>query len=222
MSASAAFASALCLLALVTSVAQAAPVDSTDVSGSDVVTRAAADTTDAADEDGVTWLVPGMEGNGYRVSNDRSRFKNRLSFSPAVGRLGENHLFAFRLGFSPNTWLGYEIAFEHNPASSLHATLHTFNVILRYPLPWRVQPYGTLGYGMMTVYPGQAINADPVSKNTLTAGGGVEFYIRDDVALRGEIRSATVLGQQLGQEGTVAYTYREYTVGFSFYRSLGR
>ena len=217
-----AFALTLCLAALATSATQATPADSTDVSGSDVVSPAAPDSTRAVNEEGVTYLVPGMEGNGYSVSNDRARFKNRLSFSPAVGRMGDNHLFAFRLGFSPNTWLGYEIAFEHNPASSLHATLHTFNVILRYPLSWRVQPYGTLGYGMMTVYPGQAINADPVSKNTLTAGGGVEFYIRDDVALRGEIRSATVLGQQLGQEGTVAYSYREYTVGFSFYRGIGR
>ena len=222
MSARAAWVAALGATALVASVVQAAPVDSTGASGNDAVATAAPDSTAAADEDGVTYLVPGLEGSGYSVSNDRSRFKNRLSFSPAVGQMGENHLFAFRLGFSPNTWLGYEIAFEHNPASSLHATLHTFNVILRYPLSWRVQPYGTLGYGMMTVYPGQAINADPVSKNTLTAGGGVEFYIRDDVALRGEIRSATVLGQQLGQEGTVAYSYREYTVGFSFYRSIGR
>jgi hypothetical protein len=41
------------------------------------------------------------------------------------------------------------------------------------------------------------------------------------VALRGELRSATVLGQQLNTEGTVAYDYREYTIGFVFSRSLG-
>ena len=75
---------------------------------------------------------------------------------------------------------------------------------------------------MMTVFPGKAINADPVSKNTLLAGGGLELYLRDDVALRGEIRGATVLGQEKDQEGTVAYQYREYTVGFVFYRSLGQ
>jgi hypothetical protein len=75
---------------------------------------------------------------------------------------------------------------------------------------------------MMTVYPGQAINADPVTKNALTAGGGLEIYIRDDVALRGEVRGATVLGQELHSEGTVAYDYLEYTIGFSFFRSLGR
>ncbi len=73
----------------------------------------------------------------------------------------------------------------------------------------------------MTVYPGQAINADPVTKNTLTYGGGLEFYMRNDVALRGEIRGATVIGQELGRDGTVAYNYREYTIGFAFYRSLG-
>ena len=96
-----------------------------------------------------------------------------------------------------------------------------FNVILRYPVPWRAQPYGLVGYGMMTVYPGQAINADPVTKNTLTMGGGLEFYIRDDVALRGEVLGATVFGQELGSEDTVTYLYREYTIGFSFYRNLG-
>ena len=99
--------------------------------------------------------------------------------------------------------------------------LHSFNFILRYPIPWRVQPYVSLGYGMLTVFPGQAINADPVTKNALLGGGGVEFYIRDDVAVRGEIRGATVLGQELGTTGTVAYDYLVYTVGFAFYRSLG-
>jgi len=125
------------------------------------------------------------------------------------------------VGYSPNTWLGYELSLGHNPASSLHGLLHTFNVLVRYPLSGRFQPYATLGYGMMTVYPGQAINADPVTKNALTAGGGIEFYIRDDVAIRGELRGATVLGQELHNEGTVAYDYREYTIGFSFFRSLG-
>ena len=138
-----------------------------------------------------------------------------------MGQLGSQNLFVFRLGFSPNTWLGYEISLGHNPASSVHAVLHSFNVILRYPISWRAQPYVSLGYGMMTVHPGEALNADPVTKNTLTAGGGLEFYIRNDVALRGEIRSATVLGQQLGIDGTIAYQYREYTIGFAFYRSLG-
>jgi len=84
-----------------------------------------------------------------------------------------------------------------------------------------VQPYATLGYGMMTVYPGAAVNADPVTKNALTFGGGLEFYLRDDVALRAELRGATVLGQEFGSEGTVAYDYREYTIGFAFYRNLG-
>ena len=216
-----AFAWALCLTTLTLSGVRAA-VGSTDASGNDVARDAAADSTAAQDDDGVTWLVPEMEGAGFHLGSDPARFKHRISFSPAVGRLGANNLFALRLGYTPNTWLGYEISLGHNPASSLFATLHTFNVVLRYPLSWRAQPYVTLGYGMMTVYPGRAINADPVSKNTLMAGGGVEFYIRNDVALRGELRSATVLGHQLGQEGTVAYAYREYTVGFAFYRSLGR
>ncbi len=175
----------------------------------------------AAPSEGLTYLVPSMKDAGWKVTNDRDRFKRRISFSPAYGKLGTEDLFAFRIGYSPNTWLGYEASLGHNPASSLHGMLHTFNVILRYPISGRFQPYATLGYGMMTVYPGQAINADPVTKNALAGGGGLELYIRNDVALRAEVRGATVLGQQLHSEGTVAYDYLEYTIGFSFFRSLG-
>lgn len=169
----------------------------------------------------LTYLVPALEGAGYHVSDGKRQFKNRISFSPGFGQLGKQDLFAFRVGYNPNAWLGYEVLLGHNPASSLHALLHTFNVVLRYPLPGRVQPYAELGYGMMTVFPGEAINADPVTKNTLTAGGGIELYIRDDVALRADVNGVTVLGQQLGTDGTVAYAYREYTIGFTFYRRLG-
>jgi len=176
----------------------------------------------ASGEDGLTYLVPSLEDAGYHISDGKKKFKNRISFSPGIGQLGQQDYFAFRVGFSPNTWLGYEISLGHNPVSSLHALLHTFNVILRYPLPWRLQPYASLGFGMMTVYPGQAINADPVSKNTVTAGGGLELYIRDDVALRGEVLGATVFGQERGSPDTVAYVYREYTIGFAFYRNLGK
>ena len=179
--------------------------------------------TAAPSRDGrLIYLVPELESARYTISDDRDRFRHRISFSPGVGRLGAHDLYSFRASYSPNTWLGYEVAFGHNPAQGLHALLHTFNVHLRYPLPWRAQPYGTLGYGMMTVYPGQAINADPVTKNALTYGGGLEFYIRDDVALRGELRGATVFGQELDRDGTVAYEYREYTIGFSFYRTSGQ
>ena len=213
---------ALMVLALVPVTALASGNDSTTVATDWVVSSDADPDTPGSGQSEITYLVPALKDAGFRISEGKHKFKNRISFSPGVGKLGAQDLFSFRLGFSPNTWLGYEIALGHNPASSLHAVLHTFNVLLRSPLPWRAQPYVTLGYGMMTVFPGQAINADPVSKNTLTAGGGLEFYLRDDVALRGEIRGATVVGQELGSAGTVSYSYREYTIGFAFYRSLGR
>lgn len=224
------FALAAVAMILVPAAARAAEADST-AAPMEVVTPA--DTSVAAPDSAatpgaepaasghLTALVPAIAESGYRISDDRRRFKNRISFSPGIGKLGENTMFAFRAGFSPNTWLGYEISLGHNPANGLHALLHSFNVVLRYPLRGRFQPYMTLGYGMMTVYPGHAINADPVTKNTLMAGGGLEIYLRDDVAIRGELRGASVLGQELGSEGTVSYDYREYTIGFSFYRNLG-
>ena len=174
-----------------------------------------------ADDDQLTYLVPEMKGAGWRVTEGTRQFQNSLAVSPAVGQLGNQDLFALRVAYNPNSWLGYEASLGHNAASSLHALIHTFNVILRYPVAWRVQPYGTVGYGMMTVFPGNAINADPVTKNTVTYGGGLEFYMRDDIAIRGELRAVTVFGQELGQDDTVAYTYREYTLGFAFYRHLG-
>jgi opacity protein-like surface antigen len=168
-----------------------------------------------------TYLVPELEDAGYSFDLDREHFAHRIGFSPAYGALGDNELFAFRISYSPNTWLGYEASLGHNPAEGLHALLHTFNVLLRYPLPGRFQPYATMGYGMLTVYPGQALNADPVTKNALTFGGGLELYIRNDVAVRGEMRGASVIGQELNQNSAVVYDYREYTIGFSFYRNLG-
>jgi opacity protein-like surface antigen len=168
-----------------------------------------------------TYLVPELENAGYKITKGPERFAHRVGFSPAYGQLGANELFAFRVNYSPNTWLCYEASLGHNPADGLHALLHTFNVIVRKPLPGRFQPYGTLGYGMLTVYPGQALNADAVTKNALTYGGGMEIYIRDDVAVRGEMRGASVIGQELNQTSAVFYDYREYTIGFAFYRNLG-
>ena len=200
--------------------AGAADGDSTSV-GSAVVSDTSADSS-STNDGGRTYLVPELENAGYRIKPGRKAFKHRLSFSPAIGQLGNQDYFAFRLGYNPNSWLGYEFSLGHNPASGLHALLHTFNVQLRYPIPWRTQPYATIGYGMMTVYPGRAINADPVSRNTLTTGGGLEFYIREDVALRGEIRGVTLFGSERDSDETVTYSYREYTIGFTFYRSLGQ
>lgn len=167
------------------------------------------------------WLVPELKGAGLRVSPGPRQFLRAFAFSPAIGRLGDEDLFALRLAYNPNTWLAWEVALGHNPTSSLQALLHTFNAVVRWPLPWRLQPYATAGYGMMTVHPGRAIEADPVTRNAVTAGGGLEFYLRDDVALRGEMRAATVFGQEAGREGTATYTYREYTAGIVFYRKLG-
>jgi hypothetical protein len=174
----------------------------------------------AADTE-LQWLVPEMKGAGLRVSPGPRQFLRAFAFSPGIGRLGDEDLFALRLAYNPNPWLAWEVALGHNPTSSLQALLHTFNAVVRKPLPWRVQPYLTAGYGMMTVYPGRAIEADPVTKNAVTYGGGLEIYLRDDVALRGEMRAATVFGQEAGREGTATYTYREYTAGIVFYRKLG-
>ena len=95
------------------------------------------------------------------------------------------------------------------------------SAIVRRPLPGRFQPYATVGYGLTMVFPGRALNADPATENTLSWGGGIEVYLRNDLALRSELRGLTVLGGNRNRSGTVVYGYREATFGFSFYRTLG-
>jgi hypothetical protein len=73
---------------------------------------------------------------------------------------------------------------------------------------------------MILVFPGNTLNADAVTKNALTFGGGTEFYIRGDLALRAEVKSATVFGRQAGQDGIVTYNYLQETIGLAFYRSI--
>lgn len=171
---------------------------------------------------GRQYLVPELADSPYRMSPGPRRFLHRLSFSPGFGRLGRERLYAFRLAYNPNTWLGYEAGIGHNPGDAVHALLNTLSAVVRRPFSGRLQPYATAGYGMMLVYPGESLNADPVTKNALAIGAGLEVYVRNDVALRADARRTTILGNQRGTEGTVAYDYDEVTVGLAFYRDLGR
>jgi hypothetical protein len=165
-------------------------------------------------------LVPGMAGGSYRMTPGPRPYRNRLAFSPGFGTLGNERLFVFRLAFNPNEWLGYEAALNHNPAQSVHAVHHSLSAIVRRPFPGRFQPYVAASYGMFMVFPGRSLNADPVTKNALSAGGGLEFFIRDDLALRGDLRRATVFGREKDREGVVAYDYLEQSIGLVFYRSI--
>lgn len=167
-------------------------------------------------------LAPASANGPYHLSDGRRRFRHRIMVSPAVGRLGGERLFALRVGYNPNSWLGYEASVGHNPGTSVHALFHSVNAVLRYPVPGRIQPYVEAGYGMMLVYPGRLLRADPVTKNTLSAGGGVELYVRDDVSLRLDGRWLTILGPGGNRDGTAVYNYGETTVGFNFYRTVGQ
>ncbi|HKQ59152.1 MAG TPA: hypothetical protein VJY35_14925 [Candidatus Eisenbacteria bacterium] len=169
---------------------------------------------------GLEALVPELAEHPYRMPPGQRPFKHRLSFSPGYGMLGTKRLFAARFTYYPNTWLGYEWSIGHNPGQSVHAALHMVSAIVRRPFPGRLQPYASAGYGMMLVFPGQSLNAKPVTKNALTIGGGLEYYIRGDLAVRGDARHATVLGRERDRDGTVAYDYFVYTFGLSFYRTI--
>jgi opacity protein-like surface antigen len=170
--------------------------------------------------DGLEALVPELAEHPYRIAPGVRQFQHRLAFSPGYGTLGSKSLFVARVTYYPNTWLGYEWSIGHNPGQSVHAALHMLSVVVRKPLSGRFQPYGALGYGMMLVFPGQSINADPVTKNALTYGGGLEFFIRGDLAVRADMRGATVLGRERDRDGIVAYDYLHQTIGLAFYRSI--
>ena len=165
-------------------------------------------------------LVPAVAGNPYRLASGPRPFLHRLAFSPGWGDLGSDRLFVARLAYNPEAWLGYEASIGHNPGQSVHAVLHTLNAIVRRPLPGRFQPYATFGYGMVMVFPGRTINAKPVTKNTLAAGGGLEIFIRDDLALRADVQHATVFGRERDRDGVVGFNYFQKTIALTFYRSL--
>lgn len=165
-------------------------------------------------------LNPELAEAPYRLEPGPRPFQNRIAFSPGFGFLGSERLFAFRFAYHPDPWLGYEASIGHNPGQSVHAVLHMLSAIVRRPLPGRWQPYVSGGYGMMMVFPGRALNASPVTKNALAVGGGLEFYIRSDLALRADVRHATVFGREKDRDGVVAFNYLQETVGLSFYRSV--
>ena len=169
---------------------------------------------------GLEALRPEAARAPFTVSPGVRPFRERLSVSPGYGVMGQDRLFVLRAAYHPTGWLGYEATLGHNPGQSVHAVLHSFGVLLRWPLAGRFQPYGAAGYGMVMVQPGPSLNAKPVTKNALTGGAGLEWFIRDDLSLRSEVRQAAVFGEQRGQKGVVVYDYTQATIGLSFYRSI--
>ncbi|NNE44084.1 MAG: hypothetical protein HKN12_07730 [Gemmatimonadetes bacterium] len=171
---------------------------------------------------GREYFVPELAENTFAIDPGPRDYLHRFAFSPAFGRLGDERFFAFRAAFNPNRWLGWEASIGHNPGQSVHALTHSLNAVVRYPLPWRIQPYGTVGYGMIMVFPGEALNSDPVTENLFSAGGGVELYVRNDLAFRFDARSLTVPGGDPVTGGSTTYQYRQFTAGLSFYRGLAQ
>ena len=186
----------------------------------DAEVAAAQPASNPAIVDGREYLVPELAGDPFHLEPGRREYTHRLSFSPCAGRLGDRPLYAIRLAYCPSSWLGWEASLGHNPGQSVHAVAHSISSHLRYPLPGRFQPYVSLGYGMVMVFPGESLNADPVTSNVLYAGGGCEVFIRGDLALRVEMRSATVLDSASANGESFAYEYGEATAGLSFYRGL--
>lgn len=178
---------------------------------------AAADSTTRA---GLIALVPSLARHPYQLEPGVRPFAHRLAVSPGYGFFGSEKLYTLRATYQPDAWLGYEASLGHNPGQSVHAVLHTFSVLVRRPMAGRIQPYLAAGYGMVLVFPGQSVNAKPVTKNALSAGGGLEWFLRDDLAIRGDLRHATVFGQQRDREGLVTFDYLQGTVGLSFHRTL--
>ncbi len=184
-------------------------------------TRADGDgATPASHDPRLVALVPALAEHPYQLAPGVRPFAHRLTVSPGYGFFGSEKLYTLRASYNPDTWLGYEAALGHNPGQSVHAVLHSFSVVVRKPFAGRLQPYLTGGYGMVLVFPGRSVNAKPVTKNALTAGGGIEWFLRDDLAIRGDLRHATVFGQQRDREGLVAFDYLQGTVGLSFHRTI--
>ena len=183
--------------------------------------RAAEATADSAVfVNGLEALRPEAARAPFAISPGVRSFRERLAVSPGYGVLGRDRLFVLRAAYHPSRWFGYEATLGHDPGTAVHAVLHSFGVLLHWPLAGRFQPYGAVGYGMVMVEPGPSLNAKPVTKNALTGGGGLEWFIRDDLSLRSEVRQAAVFGEQRGRDGVVVYDYTQATIGLAFYRSI--
>ncbi len=216
-----ALGAAVCCLTLGAMAARADVAPEHDAAtGTSVATGTTAADTPVIAADGLEHLVPELAANPYALEPGVRPYLNRLSISPGFGLLGSQRLFVLRAAYNPNAWLGYEASIGHNPSHSVQGILHRFSAIVRRPLAGRFQPYASAGYGMTIVLPGRSLNADPVTKNALTLGGGLECFIRRDLALRAELLGMTVIGRQQYRQGTVAYEYREATIALAFYRTL--
>jgi hypothetical protein len=141
-----------------------------------------------------------------------------LALTTSGGRLGDDPIYNLRIAYFGRDWLGLEATLAHNPASDVHAALHYANATALLPNLSRLRAFATAGVGIIHVFPGTAINANSVTKLLVNAGGGTHVFLRDDLALRFEARSFTVLDQQEAHRG--AYHYFEWSGGLTFYRSL--
>lgn len=173
---------------------------------------------------GLVCAAPAVAMDGADPHADDLRFSGRqpaaghLALTVSAGQLGDDPLYNLRLAYFAQDWLGLEATVAHNPAGSVHAALHYANATALLPNLSRLRPFATAGLGMIHVFPGTAINANSVTKLLLNAGGGTHVFLRDDLALRLEARSFTVLDQQEAHRG--AYHYVEWSGGLTFYRSL--
>jgi hypothetical protein len=141
-----------------------------------------------------------------------------FALTAEAGYLGSDPEYTLRLAYFALPWLGMEATLAHNPSGSDHAILHYVNAVARLDRPGHLRPFVTAGLGTIEVFPGTAINAAPVTKLLLNAGAGTHLHLRDDVALRVEARSFTILDQQEGHRG--AYQYLEWSCGVTFRRQL--
>lgn len=141
-----------------------------------------------------------------------------VALGVGAGMLGADPVYALRLAYFALPWLGFEATLGHNPSGSEHAVLHYANAVGRLHHQGRLRPFVTAGLGTIEVFPGIAVNAKPVTKLLLDAGAGTHLHLRDDVALRFEARSFTILDQQEGHRG--AYHYLEWSCGVTFSRPL--
>jgi hypothetical protein len=146
------------------------------------------------------------------------RAAETLTLGATAGQLGDDPVYALRLGYFAKSWLGLEATIAHNPASDVHALLHYANATARWQTPVRLAPFVTAGLGTIHVFPGNAVNARSVTKLLLNVGGGTHFFLRDDIGLRLEARSFTVVDQQEARGG--AYHYVEWSGGLTFSRPL--
>ncbi len=143
-----------------------------------------------------------------------------LELTPAAGRLGEAPLFAARAAYRLSPRLALEAELDHVLGQQVSALQHAAGLRWRAVELGRAEGFLGAGFGTFTAQAGGAVGAKSVTRSALRLGGGVLWWLRDDIGFRLDGRHHRIFLHQPTTTGTYSLTANELSVGLVFARQL--